>query len=162
MKTTITIFLLLIARLLNAQQEQLSAFKNLCGSSWISEGMQLGGFEGKSVYEMEWGLDGKIVKLKTFATDPKTKEFGLRNEGVRVFDAASKQLVFFEFDKLGGITTGMVLIEENNIHYEYEYQGMLLRDSWIYISENEYSYIVGIWKDGAWMRKFHEATLKRM
>ncbi len=142
-------------------QNPIQVFDNLVESTWISEGQQLGGFVGKTEYEFSTGLNGSIIYVKTFTTDPKTKEFGLRNEGVRAFNANSKQLEFYEFDKLGGITKGVLIVEEKNMHYEYEYQGMILRDSWIFKSKNEYQYIVGTWSDGKWTKKFHEATIKR-
>lgn len=161
MKTILITVLLLFGSVCFAQTNPLAGFENLAGSSWVSEGTQLGGFEGKTVYKIDYGLDGKIVKVQTFATDPRTKEFGLRNEGIRAFDSKAGSVVFYEFDKLGGITTGKVEIERNNFHYTYTYQGMELRDSWIYKSKDEYEFIVGVWKNGDWVQKFHETTLKR-
>lgn len=141
--------------------DPIKSFQNLVGSSWVSEGMQLGGFEGKTIHEVAWGLNGEIVKVKTFTTDPKTKEFGLRNEGVRAFNSQTNQLEFYEFDKLGGITNGTIVIDENNFHFEYIYEGLNLRDSWIYQSKDKYQFIVGIWQDGAWQKKFHETIFVR-
>ncbi len=146
---------------LSAQTNSIEAFKNLVGSSWVSEGMQLGGFEGKTVHEIQWGLTGKIVKVKTYTTDPETKKFGLRNEGIRAFNSQKNQLEFYEFDKLGGITNGVIVIDGKNIHFEYNYEDLNLRDSWIYQSKDEYQFIVGIWDDGIWEKKFHETAFKR-
>lgn len=123
--------------------------------------MQLGGFEGKTVHDIEWGLNGKIVKVKTYTTDPKTKEFSLRNEGIRTFNSQTDQLEFYEFDKLGGVTSGSITADGSNIYFEYVYEGLTLRDSWIYQTKDEYQLIVGIWKDGKWTKKFHEATFIR-
>ncbi|MEO1254579.1 MAG: hypothetical protein AAFY41_06795 [Bacteroidota bacterium] len=142
-------------------QNDVSIFSNLVNSKWISEGKQLGGLEGKTEYEFSWGLDKKIVYAKTYTTDPQTQEFELRNEGVRAFNSETKRLEFYEFDKLGGITSGVVLVNENDIHYEYDYEGMKLRDSWIYKSKNKYQFIVGVWQEDNWTRKFHEASIER-
>ena len=114
--------LLFVALLSQAQTSPLSVFDNLIGSSWVSEGTQLGGFEGKTVYQVESGLEGKIIKVTTYATDPTTKEFGLRNEGIRAYDATEKVLKFYEFDKLGGITVGNVVVDGRNMHF-----GMCIR-----------------------------------
>ena len=153
--------LLFVALLSQAQTSPLSVFDNLIGNSWVSEGTQLGGFEGKTVYQVESGLEGKIIKVTTYATDPTTKEFGLRNEGIRAYDATEKVLKFYEFDKLGGITVGNVVVDGRNMHFEYVYQGMRLRDSWIYEANNQYQFIVGIWENDAWKKKFHETRLVR-
>lgn len=152
----------LISFALLSQDIPMHAFNNLVGSTWVSEGKQLGGFDGKTEFVFSWGLDQKIVHVKTYATDPQTKEFGLRNEGVRAFNAAKERIEFYEFDKFGGVTPGTVITTDKDLHYEYDYQGIKLRDSWIYISEQEYQFIVGIWENGAWTKKFHETKFIRM
>ncbi|MEM9388826.1 MAG: hypothetical protein AAGA02_00045 [Bacteroidota bacterium] len=161
MKAIILNILLFSTIISFAQTNPLAAFDNLVGSSWVSEGKQLGGFDGKTVYKIESGLEGKIIKVATYATDPKTKEFGLRNEGIRAYDAGQKTIKFYEFDKLGGTTIGEVIIENKNMHFVYMYQGMELRDSWIYETEDQYRFIVGTWENGDWKQKFHETLLVR-
>ncbi len=142
-------------------QHPLVAFDNLVGSSWVSEGIQLGGFEGRTVYQVASGLDGKIIKVKTYATDPNTKEFGLRNEGIRAYDVGQAVIKFYEFDKLGGITVGTVTADDKNLHFDYEYKGMKLRDSWIFEDKDQYRFIVGSWDGKHWIQKFHETRLVR-
>lgn len=157
-----SIFFILLSLYAAAQKNPIDVFKYLVDNSWISEGMQLGGFEGKTVHEMELGLDGKIVKVKTFTTDPNTKEFALRNEGIRTYNASTDQLEFYEFDKHGGVTTGTIRTQGKNIHFEYLYQGLKLRESWFYKSESEYHFIVGTWEDGEWGKKFYETTFNKI
>lgn len=160
MKTLLSVIALLIAcSSLNAQD--LASFKNLVGSTWVSEGKQLGGFDGKTEKVFEWGLDGKIVKVKTWTTDPQSGEFGLRNEGVRAWDQAAGKVLFYEFDKFGGITKGEVIMEESSLHYQYEYEGLTLRDSWQKVDENTYDYTVGQWENGDWSQVFHKAQFIR-
>ena len=142
-------------------QPSLAAFDNLVGSTWISTGKQLGGHEGKTEKEFMWGLDGKIVKVKTFTTDPTTLEFGLRNEGIRAWNAQSGKIEFYEFDKLGGISQGVVIIEEKTIHYQYSYGDLILRDSWTYIDENEYTYTVASMVNEKPDKIYHTGTFKR-
>ena len=142
-------------------QNSLAAFNNLVGSTWVASGKQLGGHDGKTVKEFIWGLDGKMVKVKTFTTDPKTLEFGLRNEGVRIWNAQSSEIAFYEFDKLGGVSEGKVIIEEKNIHYEYAYGELLLRDSWTFVNENEYTYTVVSIVDGKQDQVYHTGTFLR-
>lgn len=143
------------------QTNPMQAFQNQIGGIWTAEGKQLGGQDGKTTHQFEWGLGGKIVKVKSYTTDPKTMKFGLRNEGIRAYNANEESIQFYEFDKLGGITTGNVLIEGNDIHYNYDYQGMKLRDTWKYVSVDSYRLIVGVWLDGNWSQKFHEAVFTR-
>lgn len=143
-------------------QSSLEVFSNIAGSSWISEGKQLGGHDGKTVFEIEWGLDGKMIKVKTYTTDPKTLEFGLRNEGVRFLNNETQKIEFYEFDKLGSISKGEVIIDEKDIHYQYPYGDLILRDSWIYTSKDEYQFIVGSMKDGKLETVYHKAQIVRV
>jgi hypothetical protein len=87
--------------------------------------------------------------------------FGLRNEGVRSWNAADSLIYFFEFDKNGGITTGTVTVNKKDFYYDYEYQGMTLRDSWEFIDANTYLLIVGIWDSETWKQKIHEAKFEK-
>ena len=139
----------------------MSVFENSIGGAWVSEGVQQGGLQGKTVDEFTWGLDGKIVKTKHYSNDPKTLEFGLRNEGIRVSNAADSIIQFYEFDKLGGITSGTILIEGKNMHYEYVYHGLNLRDTWKFVDSDTYELTVGVLKDDVWETKYHEAIFTR-
>jgi hypothetical protein len=161
-RNIIFVFLVLSSLIVGAQRNPMGAFKYLVGSSWVSEGMQLGGFEGETVHEMELGLDGKIVKVRTFTTDPNTGELGIRNEGIRTYNAKTDRLEFYEFDKFGGITTGTIRTQGKNIHFEYTYDGLAVRESWIYKTENEYHFILGTWEDGEWSKKFYETIFKKI
>lgn len=142
-------------------QSKLSVFDNIAGSTWIAEGKQLGGHDGKTVKEISWGLNGKLIKVKTYTTDPKTFEFGLRNEGVRIFNSETSTIEFYEFDKLGVVSKGKVIIEEKDIHYEYEYGDLTLRDSWIFVSNDQYNYVVASIKDGKQDQVYHKGIFKR-
>jgi hypothetical protein len=53
------------------QQNPMEAFNVLVGGTWIYEGKQLGGHEGKTEQQFEFGLSRKIVKVKTYSTDLK-------------------------------------------------------------------------------------------
>lgn len=163
-KFTLVLLVCFSHSLLKAQTQkgELIAFENLMDGTWVSEGLQLGGHQGKTTFIYEWGLDGNMVKVKTFTTDPKTFEYGVRNEGVRCWDATNKQVVFYEFDKQGGITQGTVTLEGQNIFYDYSYHGTQLRDAWIYIDRDTYRYIVGVWQEGEWLTKYHETKFVRV
>lgn len=141
--------------------KEIEAFRNLVGSSWVSEGMQLGEVAGKTIFTIEWGLNNKIVKVKTYVTQPETNKIGLRNEGIRAFNKEKNKLEFYEFDTHGSIISGTVTIDGKNIHYEYPYQGLQVRDSWIFISKNEYQVTVGTWENGKWKDKFIETKFRR-
>lgn len=160
-RLTSSLSLLILCATLNAQDNPISVFENIAGSTWISEGTQLGGHEGKTVKEISLGLDGKVIKVTTSTTDPQTGIFGLRNEGIRTFNTATKQLEFYEFDKFGGVTQGVVIVDGKDIHYQYEYGELTLRDSWIYVNNDEYLYIVASWKDGKQDQQYHKGSFKR-
>ena len=162
-KTLATLLTIAISVICNAQSENdpLDAFRNLAGSTWISEGDQLGGHQGKTVKRMEWGLDSTIVKVKTYTTDPKTLTFGLRNEGIRAYNAATASWEFYEFDKFGGVTKGEVYAIGKSIYYEYPYGEYLLLDSWEYVSDDEYKYTVSSLENGEIKQQFHQGVFKR-
>ncbi len=162
-KSILILFLIFMITplLILGQAKELEAFKVLVDATWVSEGVQLGGHEGRSEQQFEFGLEGKIIKVKTYTTDPKTLVFGLRNEGIRAWNNANSKMYFYEFDKDGGITTGTVTIVKNNIYYDYQYQGTSLRDAWEFINNDTYAYTVGIWDGTAWSRKFHETRFVR-
>ncbi|MCE7995586.1 MAG: hypothetical protein HEP71_26645 [Roseivirga sp.] len=156
-------FLIFLATKANSQGEQMKAFENLIGGEWVTTPKAAGGLQSKSVSKFEWGLNRKIIKSKYYNHDPKTFEFGLRNEGIRAHNASDSTIVFYEFDRFGGITEGTVLTEGQNLHYEYDYHGELkLRDTWKFIDKDNYSLTVGVWKDGKWEKKYHEALVKRV
>ncbi|MEO9485070.1 MAG: hypothetical protein ABJG47_16540 [Ekhidna sp.] len=156
------LLLILSSTSLLGQGDSLGVFENLVGSTWISSGKQLGGHDGKTVKEISWGLDGEIVKVKSYTTDPKTLKFGLRNEGVRIYNVQTQQLEFYEFDKLGGVSKGVIKTEGKSLHYEYEYGGLLLRDSWIYKSKDEYLFrVCSLSEKGECLQTYHEGKFIR-
>lgn len=164
MKTIISITLfmqMLLSMTVFGQNNQMEGFNVLVGSTWVFEGTQLGGHEGRTEQQFEFGLDGKIVKVKTYSTDPATLQFRLRNEGVRSFNSADSLIYFYEFDKNGSITTGTVTVNKNDLYYDYKYNGLMLRDSWEYVDADTYLLIVGIWDGKIWKQKFHEAKFVR-
>ena len=162
MKTLLSILFTGCFYLLFAQDTKLTMFENIVGSTWISEGKQLGGHDGKTVKEISAGLDGKIIKVKTYITDPQTLEFGLRNEGIRIYNSKTEQLEFYEFDKLGNVSKGVVKRDGKNIHYEYKYGDLLLRDSWIYQSDDEYTYkVCSVSEEGECLQTYHTGKFIR-
>ena len=148
---------------LNAQANPINAFESLMGGNWVSDGDSIAGLQSKSISRFEWGLNGKIVKTKFYNRDPETLEFGLRNEGIRIYNKKDSTIHFYEFDKFGGVTSGIVLISGMDFHYEYKYnEGLMLRDTWKFIDNDTYELTVGVWVEGKWKKKYHEATLKRV
>ena len=161
MKYILSLIVLFAAFVHSPAQSSLDIFNNLAGSTWIAAGKQLGGHDGKTVKEISWGLDGKLVKVKTYTTDPKTLQFGLRNEGVRTLNAESGNIEFYEFDKFGGVSKGKVIADGKDIHYEYEYGDLTLRDSWIFIDKDQYTYVVASVKNGEQDQIYHQGVFVR-
>lgn len=133
-----------------------SVFETLLGHErWISYGGDNDGLQSRTEKVFTAGLDGKIVKVKTYNVDPKTGDFGLRNEGVRFWEAAEKKWFFHEYDKYGGLTTGSVTASGKNLYYDYEYEGQNIRDAWEYVDERTYKLTVGtIGEKGDWARTY--------
>lgn len=148
-----------------AQQNEspLVVFEQFVTGKWEMNGTWSNGQKFRQAQTFEWGLDKKIVKVKTFGTiNQKTGAYGLRNEGVRAWDAQKKQIVFWEFDVFGGITQGTCTVEGHNIYYDYPYQGKNFRDSWVYINPNKYEYKVGLYENGKWIKIYHESFYQRL
>lgn len=141
----------------------LSFFENLMDGKWEMKGTWGKGKSFRQVQVYSWGLNKTLVKVNTFGTiDQKTGAFGLRNEGIRAWDANKKQLVFWEFDIFGGITQGTCTIKGNMLYYDYQYQGQHFRDSWQKLDEHTYAYKVGTVKNGQWLKIFLSSTYKRI
>lgn len=157
-------FILLLTPLLfNAQEHPLNAFKPFVGYTWFAEGSWGDGSKFKQELKFEFSLNDQLVKVQTLGyTNDKQTEYGLRNEGIRQYDPKSKEIKFWEYDIFGGLTEGIVIVEENNLIYQYEYGGTPLTEMWIYQDKSTYNYIVGIYKEGKWEQKFLETKFKRL
>lgn len=141
----------------------LDKFEALLDGIWLTEGKWENGVSFKQEIDFSWGLNKKIVKVKTFGTiDHKTKEYGLRNEGIRSFNADDSIIKFWEFDVFGGVTEGICFFEDKDLHYKYEYKGEMLRESWIFIDENNYKYKLGRIKGDTMDKVYMESSYKRI
>lgn len=141
---------------------KLHGFSNLIGGTWLTETEWSNGNKFKQEIIFEWGLDQKIVKVKTFGTiDQKTKEYGLRNEGVRAWNTQDSTIQFWEFDVFGGITTGLCYFKGKDLHYEYEYHGEKLWETWIFVDSNTYQYKVSSLLNGNIDKVYMESTYKK-
>ena len=159
--------LLLIAMFLPVlaigQTTNLSHFQNFVGGKWQMEGKWSNGKTFKQEVVFNWGLNKNIVKVKTFGvTNPQTGEYGLRNEGIRAWNKEKNTIEFWEFDLFGGITEGTCNFEGKNLFYLYNYHGEELKESWIYIDENTYSYEIASVKDGNVIKSYLKSIYKRI
>lgn len=131
------------------EPRQLLAFQNLIGGTWTIKADLGNGEVFHQKQQYEWSLNKTIVKVKTQGTiDEETKEFGLRNEGIRAFNPQDNTIRFWEFDVFGGVTEGVVLTEVNNFEYIYNYYGHTIRDKWIYVDKDTYEFIILSEKEG--------------
>ena len=145
------------------KKSPLDFFDTFIEGKWEMSGAWANGKKFKQTNVFRWSLNKKIVKVQTFGTiDQKPGERGLRNEGIRAWDAQKKQIVFWEFDVYGGITRGTCTIEGKNIYYDYAYMGKTFRDSWVWVNHNKYKLKIGIYKDGVWGKVFLNAFYQRV
>ncbi len=169
-KCRIVLSVLIFPLLAFSQDEKESAMNALAemiGGKWVIHTKWENGGEFRQEQIFEWGLGKTIIKTTTYGTvNQETGEFGLRNEGIRAWDSAAKQMKFWEFDVFGGITTGVCGMEGNSFYYEYEYapegEMQIFRDVWTKIDKNTYSYQIGIYKDGKFAKVFLEVEAKRV
>ena len=154
MKILLTIFALLTTYLLFAQEAQtekdkiFKVYTNLLGGRWETKGKWERGqeFHQEVIITLELTKNLFIVKTKDFI-DAKQFDHAQRNYGIRAWDDKEKKMKFWEFDVFGGITTGEIRVEGNNIYHVYQYQNkngemLFLADAWIYIDKDTYSFKV--------------------
>ncbi|MFC3122170.1 hypothetical protein [Agaribacter flavus] len=159
--TIFTLFLFLFP--LFGHANPLDAFKYMASSTWKAEGKWKSGAVFKQEVSYRFELSDKIVIAETKGfTDKDQTTFGLRNHGVRKYDAESNKIKFWEFDVFNGLTEGLVTIENKNIYYQYYYGKSLISDGWEYVDENTYNYKVGEYKNGVWLSTYLETTFKRV
>jgi len=141
----------------------LNGFDNLVGGIWLTESEWANGQKFKQEIEFSWGLNQKIVKVKTYGTiDQKSKEYGLRNEGIRAYSTQDSVIQFWEFDIFGGITQGICYFNNKDFHYEYDYKGEVLIESWLFVDVDNYKYQIGNLKDGEIDKVYMESTYRRI
>lgn len=145
----------------------LQVFESLIGYTWKAEGSWGDGSQFVQEQVYEWGLNQKLVKVRTYGnTRQDGFAFGLRNEGLRAWDASSGELRFWEFDVFGGITKGTVLVESKNIYYQYVYGSdanqMTLTDAWLYQNDSTYTFKVGVFEEGQWKQVYLETQMQRV
>lgn len=161
-KKLLLLFAILMPMMLKAQTTEMTHFRNFIGK-WEMEGKWSNGKTFKQEVILEWGLNQNIVKVKTYGvTNPETGAYGLRNEGIRAWNKQKDSILFWEFDIYGGITEGTCEFEEKNLHYLYDYNGEQLKESWIFIDKNTYSYEIVSLKDGKVNNSYLKSTYKRI
>lgn len=145
------------------KKSPLAIFEQFTTGKWEMNGQWSNGKKFRQAQIFKWSLNKKIVKVQTFGTvNQKTGQFGLRNEGIRAWDATKKQIVFWEFDVFGGITKGICTVEGKNIYYDYLYMGKNFRDSWVFVNANKYEYKVGVYEQGKWLKVYHQSFYQRV
>ncbi len=134
------VLLVLVVSYVQSQNVFTGAFDNLVGKTWSAEGQWPNGGLFKQETYFEYGLNGTIVigKTKSF-TDADQTVWGDRNYGIRQFNSETGKIEFHEFDVYGNVTRGRVETDGKNIHYYYDYGGKKLLDSWIYLSDSNYT-----------------------
>ena len=142
----------------NAQTSREKGFAvlgELVGGTWIYEGIWPNGEAFKQEIKYRWGLNKQMLKVQTYGViDNETKAYGLRNEGIRVWDKVLEKMKFYEFDVFGGITEGYCIFEETQFHYEYNYMMVgkleVFRDTWKIINKDTYQFTVSMRVGDEW------------
>ena len=158
MKIIFTLSLILLGLQCHAQSPKEEAYRvlgELVGGVWTYEGKWSSGESFKQEIKFYWGLDQHIIKLQTYGViNQDTKAYGLRNEGIRAWDASLGKMKFIEFDVFGGVTEGYCVFEADQFHYEYQYEveGQMhtFRDTWRKIDNDSYEFSVKMKIEEGW------------
>jgi hypothetical protein len=144
------------------KEETYKIYANLLGGKWETKGTwEIGAaYHQEKIVEME--LTKKIFTVKTYDyIDSKKFDNSQRNYGIRAWDSKEQKMKFWEFDVFGGITTGEVLIDNNDIYHIYEYHDKTLVDAWIYVDKDTYTLKICEYNDGKFGKEYMTSTYKR-
>lgn len=143
--------LCIFSNLTNAQDTTSLAtyFDDFVGCTWVLDTTWSNDVRFHQEVNYEYTLNKTVVKAQTYGTiNFTTKEFGLRNEGIRMYDKGTETFKFWEFDIFGGITEGKINFSGDSTIYTYEYNDLLMQDVWIKEDVNTYTYLIRSIKDG--------------
>ena len=149
------------------KEETYKIYANLVGGKWDTKGKWQSGAEYHQELIVDMELTKNIFTVKTYDhIDSKQFDNSQRNYGIRTWDSKEQKMKFWEFDVFGGITTGEVFIDNNNIYHIYQYPdnkgGMItLADAWIYVDIDTYSFKVCEYTDGKPGKEYMTSTYKR-
>lgn len=138
-----------------SKEAAFETLDNLVGGKWLYEGQWGNGQKFKQEQIFEWGLNRQVMKVKIYGiVNQESGEYGLRNEGIRAWDAKAQTLKFYEFDVFGGVTVGECVFEEDRFHYEYLYEiegkQQLMRDTWKLVDKDTYLFSVSMKSGDEW------------
>jgi hypothetical protein len=160
----------LIIPAINAQiskEEAFNAYSKLLGGSWETKGTWENGGEFHQEIIVETELTKTIFTVKTYDyIDSNEFDNSQRNYGIRAWDEKEKKIKTWDFDVFGGIITGEIIFEENNIYHVYEYPDkkggtMTMTDAWTYIDDDTYEFKIAEFKDGKPGKIYMNTMLKR-
>lgn len=173
MKISLTFLILLFSSQLSSQlpaltkEESYSKYSNLLGGIWATKGKWQSGSEYHQEILVETELSKNIFTVKTQDyVDSKKFDNARRNYGIRAWDDKEKKMKFWEFDVFGGIITGEILFEGNNIYHIYVYpmksgETKTLVDAWIYVDNDTYTFKIAEYANGKPGKEFITSTYKR-
>lgn len=152
----------------HSKEEMYKIYSNFVGGKWVTQGKWKGGADFHQEVTVQMELTRNIFTVKTRDyIDSKKFEDAVRNYGIRAWDQKEEKMKFWEFDVFGGIITGEVVVEGNNVYLVYEYPDKsggtkLLADVWIYVDKNTYIYKVCDFADGKPGKEYLSSTYKRI
>src|SRR5688500_18896145 len=123
MNTTIVILLLLITKHVVddkptlTKEEAYKVYSNYVGGKWETKGKWKVWTDFHQEITVETELTKNIFTARTRDyVDSKKFDNSQRNYGIRAWDSQEQKMKFWEFDVFGGINTGDVIIDGNDIH----------------------------------------------
>ncbi|MGH9789178.1 MAG: SRPBCC family protein [Candidatus Acidiferrales bacterium] len=99
-------------------ENPLAPLAHLVGGQWRGELTLRDGTVIRARHRFEWGLNGAILKSKTYGAVGERAE-RLVYEGVFAWHPEKKALVFREFSAFGGVNEGTITPEGNALHYSW-------------------------------------------
>jgi len=142
-------------------------FESLVGGTWTVSGTWSSGVPLHQRKQFEWGPRRAFIQSKTMTSSNGTDQWEQHSTGIRQWQRTEKNVLFWEFDRFGGVTEGRVgFVGEHTFYYEYSYlvrgQTLHMRDTWTRIDNDRYTYTIGQYEGEALQQTFLEAEFRRM
>lgn len=135
----------------STQGDAFAAFAPLLNHTWHANGNWGNGQAFKQEITFFSDLENSIIRAEAKGfTDKARTQWGKRNHGVRHWNPANQRMEFYEFDALGGLTTGYLSFRHDSIYYHYTYDGATLTDAWEPSDDGDYTFTVGVYTDTEW------------
>jgi len=138
----------------------LEPLAHLVGGQWRGELKMVDGTVIRARIIFEWGLDGSLIKSKTYGAVGDGPE-RLAYEGMFAWHPGKKAIVFREFSAFGGVNEGTIVPEGDALHVtwaDYDQSGLTeYRETLRFSDRDHYTSVADKKTAGGWEKMLESA-----